>query len=76
MLVIYAQKKEEESQNELRNVVLSVISCGFVKIAMAFPYSILNVYTSEMFPIEIRGTAVGLIFLIGKLSGVFAPNIQ
>jgi MFS family permease len=76
LFIIYSQKRQEESQNELRNIVLSVISCGFVKIAMAFPYSILNVYISEMFPVEIRGTSIGLVFLIGKLSAVFAPNLE
>ena len=57
------------------NWALTGISACLMKLFMAFPYAISYAYASEMFGVKNRGTAVGFIFFVGKMSAVLSPNL-
>ena len=39
-------------------------------------FAIIYVYTAEMFPTVVRGTALGLCSLAGRIGGVIAPLVS
>jgi len=45
------------------------------KFGAAMSFAIVFVYTAEMFPTEIRSTAVGMSSLSGRIGGLLAPQI-
>ena len=45
------------------------------KFGATASFAIVFVYTAEMFPTEIRSTAVGASSLCGRIGGILAPQI-
>jgi OCT family organic cation transporter-like MFS transporter 4/5 len=46
------------------------------KLGATASFAILFVYTAEMFPTEIRSTAVGSSSTCGRIGGILAPQVD
>ena len=57
-------------------VVQGLISAVYISTVISSMFSFLYVTNAESFPTQVRGTAVGLILLTGKLVGSVAPYIN
>lgn len=57
-------------------LVEGAVSNIFISATISCQFSFLYVVNSESFPTHVRGLAVGLILLTGKLVGSFAPYIN
>ena len=53
-------------------ITLSLIG----KFGATASFAIVFVYTAEMFPTEIRSTAVGASSLCGRVGGIIAPQVR
>ena len=46
------------------------------KMGASGAFAIIYVYTAEMYPTVVRGTALGLCSLAGRIGGVIAPLVR
>ena len=54
-------------------VIVSSINAG--KFGASAAGSVIFIHTSELYPSEIRGTAMGLCALFGRIGGIAAPQV-
>ena len=68
----YRSELKKNRKNILNfQITLSLIG----KFGATASFAIVFVYTAEMFPTEIRSTAVGASSLCGRIGGILAPQI-
>ena len=46
------------------------------KFGASASFSIIYMYTAELYPTEIRGTAMGLCSVLGRVGSILAPQVR
>lgn len=55
---------------------VQIILCTcFASCSLEFGYAIFNVYSPEVFPTDIRATAIGFVFAMGSLAAIVVPYV-
>ena len=61
---------------------MTIIHIGYIKSAFtsgkfgaSASGSVIFIHTAELYPSEIRGTAMGLCTLFGRIGGIAAPQV-
>ena len=63
------------SSLEYEPIIETAITCLLIKGGLSIEYVIIFTYGSEMFPEEVRGTAVGLALTIAKMLGLLSTQL-
>ena len=74
------RKRDADTEHDCDNKrpfhsILQLTLALIGKFGAAACFTIVFVYTAEMFPTEIRSTAIGCSSLCGRIGGMLAPQV-